>query len=135
MSTEKTLNPQYAETKQLAEVFLFIGVQQLYPQPTKSTTIILDMYPHMDNHHYLEEVDTICFPNGHDIVELGEEEAKTTAFYEPTVIYYSLAQKRFATSLVFYSKLTVNDDYTSRIYRVPKAFCLISKLPIFDVLK
>ena len=72
--------------------------------------------------------------------ELTEEEENNSTFYEPIdIVYYTLTQldadKRFSTTVVFNGKVVLQDDCIKKTFKVKKAFCLISKLPIFEVLK
>jgi hypothetical protein len=71
---------------------------------------------------------------------LSEEEEASASFYEPIdTIFCTLtngeAEKSFVTSVVFNGKFLLQDDYSRKVYQVKNAFCLISKLPIFEVLK
>jgi hypothetical protein len=71
---------------------------------------------------------------------LTEEEEASASFYEPVnTIFYTLidgdAGKKFFTSVAFYGKFLLQDDYSRKVYQVKNAFCLVSKLPIFEVLK
>lgn len=134
----------------LADLFLIFGTHPESLSTFSCTPIdkqnvncakpkILDSYPKEvsnKDYQYIEGLEMICFPEGYRVERVNEMAIMIRFAMNHFTITGSDGSHKYATALTFVQTLNLRldplDDLDPKFHSVPKAFCLVSCLPLFE---
>eukprot|EP00826_Nyctotherus_ovalis_P036784 TRINITY_DN3292_c0_g1_i12.p1 TRINITY_DN3292_c0_g1~~TRINITY_DN3292_c0_g1_i12.p1 ORF type:complete len:157 (+),score=12.28 TRINITY_DN3292_c0_g1_i12:99-569(+) len=134
----------------LADLFLIFGIHPESLSTSLHTAIgkqsvncakpeILDSYPKEvsnKDYQYIEGLEMICFPEGYKVEKVNEMAIMIRFAMNHFTITGSDGSHKYATALTFVQTVNLHldplDDLDPKFHSVPKAFCLVSCIPLFE---